>query len=602
MKEVKISMTKRLVNKYPDIKYVAIIARNFDNAENNIKLEVEKKRLQKRIREDVKDPSQLERIKKDNVFFRSFGKDTPIKYQLKSIVEGKDIPTDSVLKDLMFMIEMKHHFIMSAHDLDEIEGELIFDLSKGHETYTKINGKTHQLKPDDIILRNNDKIIASHLYGPDFSTKVVDSTNNCLYLLWFDSDISDSKLKDIVGDIKKYLNIISNPNSEVDLFEVKEREVEDLLEKKYIVTPWEVKGDIDYDKLIQEFGTEKITENLLKKLKKHTGEIHHFLKRKIYFSHRDLNWILKKLDEGEKFHLYTGRGPSGRVHLGHLVPWIMTKWFQDKFDTELWFQMTDDEKFLIKDKSLEEVNKTAYENALDVIAVGFKPKKTHIFSDIDFIKTQYKLALKVAKKTTFSTAKAIFGFENSSNIGIIFFPSIQTVPCFLPSELKGKNIPILIPASIDQDNYWRMARDVAEKLGYYKPAQIHGRFLPSLQGMTSDGKMSSSIESTCIFTTDTPKQVKNKIMKHAFSGGARNIKEHRKYGGNPDIDVSYQWLTFFEEDDKKLKKIYDDYKSGALLTGELKQILIDKLNEFLKEHQKRREKAKDQLDDFILRD
>jgi tryptophanyl-tRNA synthetase len=315
-----------------------------------------------------------------------------------------------------------------------------------------------------------------------------------------------------------------------------------------------------------------------------------------------MNWLLDKLEKGEKFHLYTGRGPSGKVHLGHMIPWIMTKWLQDKFDTELWFQMTDDEKFLIKDKPLEEINNLSYENALDVIALGFKPKKTHIFSDIDFIKTQYKIALKVAKKTTFSTAKAIFGFTDSSNIGIVFFPSIQTVPCFLPSELNGKNIPVLIPASIDQDNYWRMARDVAEKLGYYKPTQIHGRFLPGLQGMIEDGKMSSSEETTCIFTTDTPKVVEEKIMKYAFSGGQPTVKEHRKKGGNPNIDVSYQWLTFFEENDKKLKKIHDDYKSGKLLTGELKQILVDKLNKFLGEHQKRRERAKDQLSDFMLKD
>ncbi|NCO97486.1 MAG: tryptophan--tRNA ligase [Candidatus Aenigmarchaeota archaeon CG_4_10_14_0_8_um_filter_37_24] len=371
---------------------------------------------------------------------------------------------------------------------------------------------------------------------------------------------------------------------------------------EFVVTPWEVKGNVDYDKLIKDFGTEKIDEKLLKRIKKHTGELHHFLRRGIYFSHRDMNWILDKYEKGEKFHLYTGRGPSGKVHLGHLVPWIFTKWLQDKFDTELWFQMTDDEKFLIKDKPLEEVNKTAYENALDVIAVGFKPKKTHIFSDIDYIKTQYKIALKVAKKTTLSTAKSIFGFTDSSNIGITFFPAIQTVPCFLPSELNGKNIPVLIPASIDQDNYWRMARDVAEKLGYYKPAQIHGRFLPGLQGMSEEGKMSSSVESTCIFTTDTPKAVREKVMKHAFSGGARNVEEHRKFGGNPDIDVSYQWLAFFEESDERLKKIYDDYKSGKMLTGELKQILVDKLNEYLKGFQERREKAKDRLDDFIVRD
>ncbi len=87
--------------------------------------------------------------------------------------------------------------------------------------------------------------------------------------------------------------------------------------------------------------------------------------------------------------------------------------------------------------------------------------------------------------------------------------------------------------------------------------------------------------------------VKKKINKYAFSGGQPTVEEHRKIGGNPDIDVSYQYLQiFFEPDDKKLKRIYDDYKSGKLLTGELKAILIEKVSEFLKSHQQKREKAK----------
>ena len=72
---------------------------------------------------------------------------------------------------------------------------------------------------------------------------------------------------------------------------------------------------------------------------------------------------------------------------------------------------------------------------------------------------------------------------------------------------------------------------------------------------------------------------------------------------NCDIDVSYQYLRiFFEPDDKKLKQIHDDYKSGKMLTGELKQILIEKINKFLASHQQKREKARDQLDKFLLKD
>jgi len=177
---------------------------------------------------------------------------------------------------------------------------------------------------------------------------------------------------------------------------------------------------------------------------------------------------------------------------------------------------------------------------------------------------------------------------------------MQAVPAFLPSVLKNKKMACLIPHAIDQDPHFRITRDILPKLGYFKPASIQCRFLPGLGGIQDSGKLSSS-KGVAIYLTDSPKQVKNKINKYAFSGGKETVEEHRAKGGNPDIDVAYQWLTFFEEDDAKLEKIYNEYKSGTLLSGELKAILIDKLNEFLAEHQKRREKAESLIPKFLYK-
>ena len=75
----------------------------------------------------------------------------------------------------------------------------------------------------------------------------------------------------------------------------------------------------------------------------------------------------------------------------------------------------------------------------------------------------------------------------------------------------------LIPAAIDQDPYFRMTRDVAQKLKYMKPASLYSTFFPALQGKKS--KMSSSDFSSTILLTDTPKMIKEKVNKYAFSGG-----------------------------------------------------------------------------------
>ncbi len=365
------------------------------------------------------------------------------------------------------------------------------------------------------------------------------------------------------------------------------------------VNPYEVGGKINYDKLIKEFGVKKITPEIIKEIEKITGEVHPYLRRGIFFAYRDLKKVLDEYKKGNKFFLYTGRGPSGPAHVGHIATWRFTKWLQDKFDVELWFQFTDDEKFLYKNMTYEEIQKWTYENMLDVIALGFDPKKTHFLIDTKHAGIMYPEAIKVAKKITFSSIKAAFGFTDSNNIGSIFYTAMQTVPVFLPNVLKNEKRLCLIPMAIDQDPHFRLSRDVVEKLGHEKPAIIHSKFMTPITG--TDGKMSSSNPDSAILLTDSPAEVKRKINKYAFSGGKDTAEEHRKLGGNVEIDVACQWLKYFEFDDKKLEKIYDDYRKGKLLSGEVKKILIEKINEFLGEHQKKRKNAEKLIEKFIYK-
>ncbi|GKV15281.1 hypothetical protein SLEP1_g26079 [Rubroshorea leprosula] len=47
--------------------------------------------------------------------------------------------------------------------------------------------------------------------------------------------------------------------------------------------------------------------------------------------------------------------------------------------------------------------------------------------------------------------------------------------------------------------------------------------------------MSSSDPNSVICVTDSAKDIKNKINKHAFSGGQESIEKHRKYGANLEV-------------------------------------------------------------------
>ncbi|KAG8704093.1 tryptophan--tRNA ligase [Ceratobasidium sp. 395] len=369
------------------------------------------------------------------------------------------------------------------------------------------------------------------------------------------------------------------------------------------ITPWDVQGEvaadgqvlaIDYDKLIEKFGTRRIDAALLERFEKVTGHKPHLLLRRgTFFSHRDFSQILDRYEKGKPFFLYTGRGPSsGSMHLGHMIPFVFTKWLQDVFNVPLVIQLTDDEKFLFKSElNIDQMQKLSRDNAKDIIAVGFDVKKTLIFSDFDYVRGAfYKNVVKIARGITISQARATFGFNDSDNIGKIHFASIQAAPSFSNSHPTifgtAKDIPALIPCAIDQDPYFRLTRDVAAKLKYPKPALLHAKFLPALQGSAT--KMSASNPNTAIYMTDTAGQIKNKINKHGFSGGQETEEEHRRLGGNPDVDVAYQYLGFFEEDNEEYKKLAEEYRAGRLLTGELKAKCIAALQEVVQAFQERR--------------
>ena len=134
-------------------------------------------------------------------------------------------------------------------------------------------------------------------------------------------------------------------------------------------------------------GSEEIDQSLIERIEKLTGRpAHRFLRRGLFFSHREMHTILDLYEKGEPFFLYTGRGPSsGALHLGHLISFLFTQYLQEVFNVPVVIQFTDDEKFLWKNLTLDETYKLGRENAKDVIACGFDIKKTFIFSNLDYL-------------------------------------------------------------------------------------------------------------------------------------------------------------------------------------------------------------------------
>ena len=366
---------------------------------------------------------------------------------------------------------------------------------------------------------------------------------------------------------------------------------------KKVFNPWEVEGDVDYSKLVKEFGIEPI-KNLPDVFQENV-----LFRRGVVFAHRDIQRILEAAKAKKPFVMMTGLMPTGKFHIGHMLL-VQQMIFWQNLGAKLYIAIADVEAYNARGQSLEESRKIAIEQYItNYIALGLKPKNVEIYFQSDRSKDGkkagafYRLQNLLSKHATFNEFKGVYG---EISPGKMMAALLQAADMYHPQlpEFEGKPVPTFIPVGIDQDPHIRIARDIARRFdkGLIPISSTYHLFMPGLGG----GKMSSSNPNSYIALTDSKKEVETKIKKYAFSGGQKTLEEHRAKGGNPDIDVSFQYLKFFfEPNDDKLKKLEDDYKSGKLLTGELKQYTIDKINKFLEKVQKNREKAKSQVSKFL---
>lgn len=374
------------------------------------------------------------------------------------------------------------------------------------------------------------------------------------------------------------------------------------MEEEAIITPWEVTSTagIDYLKLIKQFACQPIDGALVRRFERATNmKAHPWLRRGIFFSHKDLDLVLDAYERGEEIYLYTGRGPSSEsLHLGHMVPFMFTKYLQDAFDAIVVIQMTDDEKYYFKDSlPLDEANRLTRENAKDIIACGFNPGKTWIFSNLETVGGSfYRNIVKVMKQTSGNMIHGIYGLDLNNSIGQLSWPCFQAAPAFSTSFdnlFQGRHVHCLVAMAIDQYPYFRMARQIAQKLGFKKPATIHSRFLPSLEH--AHDKASSTGQKEVIFMSDPREVVARKIREKAFSGGGMTKQEHIEKGANLTVDVPYHYLLYFLDDDAQLQQIAGEYQSGRMMTSEIKKKATEVIWEIVQEHQEARRHVTDDV-------
>ncbi|MCD6510811.1 MAG: tryptophan--tRNA ligase [Thermoprotei archaeon] len=356
------------------------------------------------------------------------------------------------------------------------------------------------------------------------------------------------------------------------------------------VTALEKKAD--YERLIREFGAEPITDEILSYFK----DPHILLRRRFFYAHRSLREYLDLHAKGHEVAIVSGRGPSNYMHLGHLMLFAFIFWLQKELKARVYIPLSDDEKYVFgKVKDLKEAYKYALDNALDILALGFQEGRTFLYISTHTQKI-YEYATLLSRYLTYNTVKATFGLSDSANAGTIFYAAVQAAHILMPTLEMG--YPVLVPIGADQDPYMRLTRDVAERVGLFKPAAIYSIYVRGLTGEP----MSASRPETCIFTKDEPEVIRKKIWM-ALTGGRASVKEQRELGGEPEKCVVFEWLsTYVFQDEKKIEEHYRACRSGEILCGDCKRLLAASLIKRLEEHRRKRKSLIDKLERFFIHD
>ena len=334
----------------------------------------------------------------------------------------------------------------------------------------------------------------------------------------------------------------------------------------------------DNAKLVKEFGAQEISKI------KDLPDFYTF-QNDLFYSHRDFDKFLERLKKGEPSAIVSGFNASGSIHLGHKAVFDTNLFFQKKYGLKVFIPISDDESYV---SGKVETQKEAYEHSLnlvkDLLAYGFDPMNTYFI--IDQIYTNiYNYAIMLSKRIIFSASRATYGHNDQTNLGLIFYSTIQSAHILFPElEFNIKNV--LVPIGPDEDVHLRICRDLASKFNLLKPATIHSRFMPGLDGQ----KMSKS-KNNFISLRDSEKDIIKKVNK-SLSGGRDTLEEHKKLGGVPENDISCYFLEKYFLTKEESNNINNEYRKGNLLSSDVKNRLSQELLKFVNQFQSNLNKIK----------
>lgn len=307
--------------------------------------------------------------------------------------------------------------------------------------------------------------------------------------------------------------------------------------------------------------------------------------------------------------ILTGDRPTGRLHIGHYVGSLRERvrlQNSGEFD-DIYIMIADAQALTDNAEHPEKVRNNIIEVALDYLACGIDPEKSSIFiqssvpelTELSFYYMNLVTLSRLQRNPTVKSEIKMRDFEMSIPVGFLTYPISQAADI---TAFEATTVP----AGEDQEPMIEQCKEIVRKFNsIYGDTLVEPEILlPQnkqccrLPGTDGKAKMSKSL-GNCIYLSDTPDEIKTKVMSMFTDPDHLRIEDPGKVEGN----TVFAYLDAFATDDhfaeflpdyKNLDELKDHYRRGGLGDVKIKKFLIKVLQSELKPiYERRLELAKD---------
>jgi len=198
---------------YPEAHVGLLILREVSNPPSNPELEDKKRILEAHLKQIYSDPVAIQNspiLQAYEAYYRPFKKTYHLRLQLESIInKGKPIPRVAALVEAMFMTEMEYLLLTAGHDLDAVKLPLSLDIARGNEDYRILRGEQQLLKEGDMLIRDQEGVISSIIYGPDQRTQIHSGTTNALFTVYAPKGIDEQMITRHLQKLEQNVQLFS---------------------------------------------------------------------------------------------------------------------------------------------------------------------------------------------------------------------------------------------------------------------------------------------------------------------------------------------------------------------------------------------------------